>query len=488
MAAGSEYPTSSGGPIARASRAWDRYWFGEASLVRLGVFRIVMLLTALYAVQQNKMGVFEHADGIASELTSRVWNPIYAFQVLGIEPLGPTSARVAWVALWIALWMGILGLWTRVSCAIAAALTFLWIGTSYSFGKPHHDCVALVFGLFALPLAPAGARLSIDALLARIRRTRRGGDPAEAPETAPWAALPWRLTQWTAAIGYFFAGASKVAIGGIHWANGYTLQGTMLEFNSPWTATFAQSVLLCQLMSVGLLVVQATFPLVFAWRPLRWFYVPMGAVFHLLSWMTMATGPFVSLWFTLVSFVELDRVPAFVKRHVLGGAAMLRPLWGFLVFGTAGFCAWLYTGIFHHAFEWLIVPLVAAVVIAMWPRSRMTMIYDGGCGICRATMAWVASFDWSRRVRVLDLYRWDEVKALANLDRDACIRDLHAVTERGKVLVGYDVYRAMAARLPVLFWFAPIMALPGVSHVGRRVYRYVADHRSSTTCAAPSMR
>jgi hypothetical protein len=54
-------------------------------------------------------------------------------------------------------------------------------------------------------------------------------------------------------------------------------------------------------------VVQATFPLVFAWRPLRWFYVPMGAVFHLLSWMTMATGPFVSLWFTLVSFVELDR-------------------------------------------------------------------------------------------------------------------------------------------------------------------------------------
>ena len=157
---------------------WDRTWFGEGSLVRLGAFRIVMLLTALYAVQQNKMGVFEHADGIASELTSRVWNPIYAFQVLGIEPLGPTSARVAWVALWIALWMGILGLWTRLSCAAAAALTFLWIGTSYSFGKPHHDCVALVFGLFALPLAPAGARLSIDALLARIRRTRRGGDPA----------------------------------------------------------------------------------------------------------------------------------------------------------------------------------------------------------------------------------------------------------------------------------------------------------------------
>jgi hypothetical protein len=90
---------------------------------------------------------------------------------------------------------------------------------------------------------------------------------------------------------------------------------------------------------------------------------------------------------------------------------VLRPVWGLPRVRDRRLSAlWLYTGIFHHAFEWLIVPLVAAVVIAMWPRSRMTMIYDGGCGICRATMAWVVSFDWSRRVRVLDLHRWDEVK------------------------------------------------------------------------------
>src|SRR5262245_14028807 len=164
--------------MAGSARGWDRYWFGEGSLVRLGAFRVVMMLTALYAVAQNQMGVFQHADEIGTELTSRVWDPIYAFQVLGIGPLGPTGARVAWVALWIALWMGIVGLWSRVSCAAAALLTFLWIGQSYSFGKPHHDCVALMFGMLALPFAPVGARLSVDALLARIRRTKRGEDPA----------------------------------------------------------------------------------------------------------------------------------------------------------------------------------------------------------------------------------------------------------------------------------------------------------------------
>jgi len=466
---------------------WDRYWFGEGSLVRLGAFRIVMLLTALYAVQQNKMGVFQHADEIGKELTSRVWDPIYAFQVLGIEPMGPTSARIAWVALWIALWMGILGLWTRLSCAVAAALTFLWIGTSYSFGKPHHDCVALMFGLLALPLAPVGARLSIDAWLARVRRTKRGEDPAIAPTSAPWAALPWRVTQVTAAIGYFFAGASKVWIGGIGWANGYTLQGTMLEFNAPWTATFTHSVFLCLVMSIGLLLVQATFPLVFLWRPLRWFYVPMGAAFHLLSWMTMSTGPFVSLWFTLAAFIELEKVPAFVRRHVTSGAPAMRVLWAFLVFDSAAFVAWIFLGKFGSAWDWALVPLIAAIVIAMWPRSKVSVIYDGGCGICRTTAAWLASFDWSRRLALVDLRRWDEVKRIhAGLDRDACIRDMHAVTASGKILVGYDAYRAIAARMPLVFWFAPIMGLPGVSHVGRRIYRHVADNRGTTSCAAPA--
>jgi len=466
---------------------WDRYWFGEGSLVRLGAFRIVMLLTALYAVQQNKMGVFQHADEIGGELTSRVWDPIYAFQVLGIEPMGATSARIVWVALWIALWMGILGLWTRVSCAVAAALTFVWIGTSYSFGKPHHDCVPLMFGLLALPIAPAGARLSIDAWLARIRRTKRGEDPALAPASAPWAAMPWRVTQVTAAIGYFFAGSSKIAIGGIEWANGYTLQGTMLEFNAPWTATFTHSVFLCLLMSIGLLVVQATYPLVFAWKPLRWFYVPMGVVFHLLSWMTMSTGPFVNLWFTLSSFIELEKVPAFVRRHVTSGPGLLRALWALLAFGSAAFCVWIYLGRFGPAWDLAMVPLVAAAVIAMLPRTRISVIYDGGCGICRTTAAWLASFDWSRRLALVDLNRWDEVKAIhAELDQDACIRDMHAVTASGKVLVGYDAYRAIAARTPLVFWFAPVMALPGVSHVGRRIYRHVADSRATTSCAAPA--
>jgi predicted DCC family thiol-disulfide oxidoreductase YuxK len=469
---------------ARLSSVWDRFWFGEASLVRLGAFRIVLLATALHAVQQNAMGVFQHSDELASGFHSRVWDPIYAFQLLGIEPMGPAVARVVWASLWISICAGIVGVWTRYSCAVAAVLVFLWIGTSYSFGKPHHDCVPLMFGLLALPFSPVGARLSIDAWMARIRRTRRGADPAFAPERAPCAALPWRLVQVTIAIGYFFSGASKLAIGGPTWANGFTLQGTLLEFNSPWTATFARSAWLCQWMSIGLLFVQITFPLVFVSRRLRWFYVPMGVVFHVFAWQTMATGTFANLWFTLASFIALDRVPGFVHRRSTRGAALWRAAWVVLATAAAGFVVWIYTANFEHAFEWVFAPIAASIAIAAWPRSKLHVIYDGGCGVCRTAIACVKGLDWSRRLELVDLHRTEEVRALGvPLDEAACLRDLHAVSAKRRVIAGYDAYRAIAARLPLACWFAPIMALPGVRHIGRRIYRRVADHRVSGTCA-----
>jgi predicted DCC family thiol-disulfide oxidoreductase YuxK len=139
-------------------------------------------------------------------------------------------------------------------------------------------------------------------------------------------------------------------------------------------------------------------------------------------------------------------------------------LWAFLASGGAAFCAWVFLGKFGPAWDWAIVPLVATAVIAMVPRSKLSVIYDGGCGICRTTAAWMASFNWSRRLALVDLHRWEEVQAIhGGLDRDACIRDMHAVTANGKVLVGYDAYRARRGADAARLQFAPIMALPGVS-------------------------
>ena len=378
---------------------WDRYWFGEASLVRLAVFRIVMMLAAFYALWHFRIGVFQHAGGEDPSFLARTWHPIYAFDLLGIGPPGAAAAKFVFWALLSSLVLGAVGLFTRVACASAALLTFYWIGTHYSFGKPHHDCVVLMFGLAALPFAPVGARLSVDSLLHRLRLARSGGDPLAVPEQAAWAGLPIRIVQVTAALGYFFSGASKLAIGGFDWANGYTLQGIMLEYNSPWTQYFVEHVELCGLMSAGLLFVQASFPLIFVWRPLRWFYLPMAVLFHLLAMQTMATGPFITLWFTLAAFVELEKVPAFLERNLLRAALPRRLFWWVVTVGCFAGTAYIYTLRMPSWFLLVLIPLIVTGLLACIERAKLGVVFDRGDAAARRAVAWLAAFDWAGRLR-----------------------------------------------------------------------------------------
>ena len=53
----------------------------------------------------------------------------------------------------VSLLLGALGVCSRWSCAVGAIAFYYWTGLAYSFGKPHHDKVALAFSLAALPFA-----------------------------------------------------------------------------------------------------------------------------------------------------------------------------------------------------------------------------------------------------------------------------------------------------------------------------------------------
>lgn len=461
---------------------WDRFWYGDGPLVRLAAFRIIVLAAALYAVFQFRRSVFQHAEG-GSDFVARHWNPIFAFELLGFEGLGATAAEVVYAVLLVALALGLVGLFTRVACAVVAVLLVVWIGTAYSWGKPHHDCIVLVFAVASLPLGPVGGRLSLDAVRARWRRAARGGDPSEAPKTAPYAHLPLRITQLTAALGYFFAGASKLAIGGLSWANGYTLQGIMLEFDAPWGEFFAASPGVCRFLSTGMLVVQVAFPLAIFWRPSRWFFLPMGVVFHLMTWKTMATSPFLTLWFCLAAFVHLERAPAFLRERIAEGAVARRVAWALAVLLGAALVVRLYFAFLPLALALALVPLALGALLGLRRSLTLSVVFDGGCGPCRRTASLLAAMDWAGHLRLLDLTQWDVVSARhPELDPDACLRDMHAVDARGRVTAGYRAYQQIAWRVPLLLLAAPWMYLPPIAAVGTRIYRRVADGRLRGTC------
>ncbi len=339
--------------INDAIAACERFFFAPVPSARLGAFRALVCGVALYDVLLYANVVWNDAAAVSAGTIARPWTPIYLFALLGVQPIGTETANVVFWTGVIALSCGALGLFARVSCLLGAIAFYAWTGYAYSFGKPHHDKVALAFTLAALPFARVGLAVSLDALLARWRRR-------ELPQFT--SGMPIRLCMVTLAIGYCGAGSAKLLLGGADWFNGYTLQGIMLGHDGEWSRFFAANVLVCQLLSVGLVAVQATFPLVFFFPKLRWFYLPAATSFHLMTWKTMDTGPYMRVWLLLPAFVPLESVPATLHGWLRNGPAPA-----------------VLTAVCCGALLWL-VGSVMSVVVPTWALLAVLILLLGGFG------------------------------------------------------------------------------------------------------------
>jgi hypothetical protein len=306
--------------LGAAWRRFDGWFHAPVPAARLGAFRALVCAVALYDVLLYAPLVLADAANVSAGGATRPGAPLYLFQVLGVRPIGLDTAQWLQAIAVAALVCGTLGLASRTSCAVGAIAFYLWTGFAYSFGKPHHDKVALAFAIAALPLARVGAAVSLDAVLQRWRRGRQG---LPAVEPGPVSRMPIMLTQVTLAIGYCGAGLAKVLLGGPQWFNGYTLQGIMLGHDGDWSRAFGSSVLWCQVQSIGVVAVQVVLPLVLVWPRSRWFLLPAATAFHLLTWKTMDTGPYMRVWLLLFAFVEMERIPDALRRWLTAPATAI---------------------------------------------------------------------------------------------------------------------------------------------------------------------
>lgn len=343
--------------------AWDRFWFGEGPLLRLAIFRILVLCMALYALEFHRLSLFQ--GNAASEFVSRRYVPLYFLELLRIGPLSQSLALYIYYGLWISISLALLGLFTRLTCWLSALGMLLWIGMGYSYGQPHHEYGMLAFALLALPFGPVGERLSLDAWLRRRRASRSGAMPVPR-EWAPGAMLPLRFVQVSIVIGYLSAGTSKLRFGGLDWMNGYTLQAFMLEFDGALTEHVSSHLSLVRLMSVGVIAIQCSCFLAVIWQPLRWFYVPAIIAVHIGSQYLMDTGTFLGLWMLMACFMDLERVSSFLGQRMTQGARWRRLFWGtLLLFG----CLWL-ASMYVHKGPRVVPYFLAAAWLGGYLRRR----------------------------------------------------------------------------------------------------------------------
>jgi predicted DCC family thiol-disulfide oxidoreductase YuxK len=116
--------------------------------------------------------------------------------------------------------------------------------------------------------------------------------------------------------------------------------------------------------------------------------------------------------------------------------------------------------------------------------ERVTLIYDGSCGLCRDTVALVRAWD---RDGALDTVPFQDRARVAafGIALPALAAAMHLVLPDGRVFAGADAAPEILARLPGKRWLAAPFRLPGARWCARRVYRWVAARRRCAVLPAP---
>jgi hypothetical protein len=150
-----------------------------------------------------------------TQVSTVFWMPISLFRVLPGPPRSPALIGVLQIVWKISLLTSAVGLVSRFSMVVAAALGFFLLGLPNCFGKIHHLDGFPVLLLGILALSPCADALTVD----RPPRSNRES----------WQyTWPVRLAQTLFLLVFFAAGYAKLRNGGLAWMTGASMRSIWL--------------------------------------------------------------------------------------------------------------------------------------------------------------------------------------------------------------------------------------------------------------------
>jgi predicted DCC family thiol-disulfide oxidoreductase YuxK len=108
----------------------------------------------------------------------------------------------------------------------------------------------------------------------------------------------------------------------------------------------------------------------------------------------------------------------------------------------------------------------------------MTVLFDGGCPMCRRTVRRLRSIDWLHRLVFADATDPQLRERVApGLSEAAVMVQMYVVEPDGRRFGGYDGLLRIARVIPLMWPFRLVGALPGIRQFGRAFYRRIAANR-----------
>lgn len=411
-------------PIARS---WDEFWFRPANTIPLEIVRIGVGSALLfhYAMATPFLFDFWGNDG---------WMPREAAKNLIVEPWMQSvfyyfSAPWQWIAFHAfflsALTAFVLGWHTKWVkwIVLIGHISYVYRCLQVSYGAQSiAACLLLV-----LCVGPCGRAISLDRVRA-VRAAKRKDLTAMLPAyVSPWANACTRLIQLQMVTLFFWSGVYKIR-GDDWWGGDAVWLAFMLnEFYNPvlvWV--FAHQYWIVNAATYAVITVEIAYAFLIWRQRTRPFMLTAAILLHL-------------------SFMFGLGLVYFAYIMIMGHLSFVRQ-------------------------EWL------ARLAAWWKQKigAMEMIYDGRCGFCVRSMAWLLAFDGLRQISIRNF----RSNPSPNVSDAQLEKALYLVLPDGRALPGFEAYRYVVLRVPGLWWMVPFFYVPFASRlIGRPVYNWVASHR-----------
>jgi len=309
----------------------------------------------------------------------------------------------------------LIGLAGRIASAVTAITATYLISFLFLYGKVDHIYHHLIFFSVVCALFPCTDTLSLDAIWAAWR----DADTRRLRRCQPGIVYGYALRSMWLFVGlaYYFPGLWKFSRGWARWLSGKILHDYIARAGDvlPWT-----SFQVWVFQHPTLMVAASAIVVVFE----------LGFIF-------------------LIIFPQL------------------RPLAGFL--GLAFHNAtYLILRISFNSLQSCYVIFFDWTVIFSWISRKLslggaTVLYDPHCKLCRRAAGTLSIFDWTSSLTFVP---------------NPGASNFLVTTDAGRAGDGYEGYKLIAARLPVLWPLRPFMGLPGIQQLGTALYERVARSRT----------
>jgi len=311
----------------------------------------------------------------------------------------------------------LIGLFGRIASAITAISAIYLISPLFLYGKVDHIYHHLIFFSMICALFPSTDTLSLDAVLAAWRDADAGSLRRSQPGIAYGYAM--RCMWVFVGLGYYFPGLWKFSRAWLHWLSGRSLHDNIALAGEllPWTPLQLWLLRHPMLMSLGAILVV---------------FFELGFILVILFPRLRPFAGFLGLAFHNATYL------------VLG-----------IKFIPLQSCYFIF-------FDW--------TAIFAWINRKLSpggarVLYDPHCKLCRRTAGTLAIFDWTSSLTFVP-----NTEALY----------FSVIADDGRAGIGYEGYKLIAARIPLLWLLRPFMGLPGIQQFGTAIYQRVA---ASRTCS-----